>query len=78
MFSTGLASSEATTTSANSSATASGRPTPPRSVRTQPASVSVSVTCQTPLQDLLIPGLGGSRTLSARAVSPLDTYRERQ
>jgi Flp pilus assembly protein TadG len=44
----------------------------------QPASVTVSVTCQTPLQDLLIPGLGGSRTLTASSVSPLDTYRERQ
>jgi Flp pilus assembly protein TadG len=44
----------------------------------RPASVAVTVSCQTPLQDLLIPGLGGSRTLSARSVSPLDTYRERQ
>ena len=44
----------------------------------QPASVAVSVSCQTPLQDLLVPGLSGSRTLSARSVSPLDTFRERR
>lgn len=44
----------------------------------RPASVAVAVSCQAPLQDLLVPGLGGSRTLTARAESPLDTYRERQ
>lgn len=44
----------------------------------QPARVSVTVSCDAPLADLLVPGLGGSRHLAASADSPLDTYRERQ
>ncbi len=43
----------------------------------QPASVTVTVSCTAPLQDLLVPGLGGARVLSATSVSPLDTYRGR-
>ena len=43
----------------------------------QPASVSVAVSCQVRLADLTIPGAPGSRTVSARAVSPLDPFRGR-
>jgi Flp pilus assembly protein TadG len=41
----------------------------------QPATVSVSVTCVVDFRDLV--GLPGSRTLSARFVSVLDTFRTR-
>lgn len=43
----------------------------------QPAQVGVTVSCDAPLADLLVPGLGGSRHLEASATSPLDTYRQR-
>lgn len=43
----------------------------------QPATVAVEVSCQVQLADLTVPGLPGSRTLSERAVSPLDPYRGR-
>lgn len=43
----------------------------------QPARVGVSVSCDAPLADLVVPGLGGSRHLAASATSPLDTYRMR-
>jgi Flp pilus assembly protein TadG len=43
----------------------------------QPASVAVEVSCQVRLADLTIPGAPGSRTVSARAVSPLDPFRGR-
>jgi Flp pilus assembly protein TadG len=43
----------------------------------QPATVAVEVSCQVQLADLTVPGLPGSRTLSDRAVSPLDPYRGR-
>jgi hypothetical protein len=43
----------------------------------QPAQVSASVRCAVPLADLLVPGVPGSRTLTARFVSPLDPYRAR-
>ena len=42
-----------------------------------PAQVRASVTCIVRLSDLAVPGFPGSRTVSATAVSPLDTYRER-
>ncbi len=42
-----------------------------------PAQVSAAVSCTVTLGDLAIPGLGGSRTLQATAVSALDTYRSR-
>lgn len=43
----------------------------------QPATVAVEVSCQVQLADLTMPGLPGHRTLSDRAVSPLDPYRGR-
>lgn len=39
--------------------------------------VTVDVACTVPLSDLGIPLLPVSRTLTASAVSPVDTYRER-
>lgn len=39
--------------------------------------VTVSVTCTVPLSDLAgVPGLGGSRTITAQATSVVDTYRQ--
>ena len=43
----------------------------------QPAQVSASVSCTVPLSDLLVPGVPGSRRLTARFSSPLDPYRSR-
>lgn len=43
----------------------------------QPATVSATVTCTVSLSDLLVPGLPGSRTLTATFASPLDPFRER-
>jgi Flp pilus assembly protein TadG len=43
----------------------------------RPASVSVEVRCAVLLADLAVPGLPGSRVLSARATSPLDQFRTR-
>lgn len=43
----------------------------------QDAVVRVGVTCTVSMADLAIPGLPGSRTMSADAVSPLDRYRSR-
>jgi Flp pilus assembly protein TadG len=42
-----------------------------------PARVSATVTCLVRLSDLAVPGFPGSRIVTASAVSPLDTYRER-
>lgn len=42
-----------------------------------PAQVSATVTCRVTLSDLAIPGLPGTRTVTATAYAPLDTYRER-
>jgi Flp pilus assembly protein TadG len=42
-----------------------------------PAQVSATVTCVVSLADLALPGFPGSRTVTATAVSPVDTYRER-
>ncbi len=42
-----------------------------------PASVGAAVTCVVNLSDLALPGLPGSRSITATASSPLDTYRER-
>lgn len=39
--------------------------------------VDATVTCEVPLADLAIPGVGGSRSVSATASSPIDTFRER-
>ena len=43
-----------------------------------PASVTATVTCRLDLADLTLPGLPGSRTVTATMTSPIDTYRERQ
>jgi Flp pilus assembly protein TadG len=44
----------------------------------QAASVGTTVTCLLRLSDLALPGLPGSKRISATAVSAVDTYRERQ
>jgi hypothetical protein len=44
----------------------------------QPAQVSASVSCRVPLSDLLVPGVPGSRRLTAGFTSPLDPYRSRE
>jgi len=41
------------------------------------ATVDVSVTCTVSVADLAIPGLPGTRTITAQATSPLDRYRSR-
>lgn len=43
----------------------------------QAANVTATVTCVLDLSDLTIPGIPGSKTITADAVSPLDVYRER-
>ena len=43
----------------------------------QPAQVSASVSCTVPLSGLLVPGVPGFKTLTARFISPLDPYRSR-
>jgi Flp pilus assembly protein TadG len=43
----------------------------------QPAQVSATVTCDVRLSDLAVPGLPGSRDLTATFTSPLDPYRAR-
>ncbi|MBM6544565.1 pilus assembly protein [Janibacter sp. YIM B02568] len=41
----------------------------------RPASVTVRVTCDVALSDIGMPGLPGSRTISATATSPVDVWR---
>lgn len=41
------------------------------------ASVAVHVSCTITIADLAVPGLPGTRTLTADGVSPLDRYRSR-
>jgi TadE-like protein len=43
----------------------------------QPAQVSATVSCAVPLSGLLVPGVPGAKTLTARFASPLDPYRSR-
>ena len=43
----------------------------------QPGTVTATITCTVTFSDLAIPGLPGSRTLTAVATSPLDRYRTR-
>jgi Flp pilus assembly protein TadG len=43
----------------------------------QPATVSATVSCQVPLADLLLPGVPGSKLLTATFTSPLDPFRGR-
>jgi hypothetical protein len=42
-----------------------------------PAMVSATVSCVVDLADLVVPGVPGTRTVTATMTSPLDTYRER-
>jgi len=42
-----------------------------------PATISATITCIVDTADLAAPGIPGSRTVTGRASSPLDTYRER-
>ena len=42
-----------------------------------PATVTVTVSCTVALSDLAVPGLPGSRTMTASATSTLDRYRSR-
>jgi Flp pilus assembly protein TadG len=42
-----------------------------------PARVNATVTCHVDLSDLLLPGVPGSKAITATMLSPLDTYRER-
>lgn len=42
-----------------------------------PGSVKVTVTCTTALADLALPGLPGTKALTATGVAPLDAYRGR-
>ena len=44
----------------------------------QPAQVTATVVCTVALADVAIPGTPGSKTLTARFSSPLDTFRERR
>lgn len=42
----------------------------------QPGSVRVTVSCRLDLSDLSVPGIPGSRLLSATMTSPIDTWRQ--
>lgn len=42
----------------------------------QPGTVTVTVTCRLDLSDLSVPGIPGSKVLSARMSSPIDTWRQ--
>ena len=44
----------------------------------EPATVTANVTCVVNLADLAVPGIPGTRTVTATASSPIDTYRERR
>lgn len=43
----------------------------------QPATVEVTVACRLDLADLVLPGVPGTRTVSATMASPIDAWRER-
>lgn len=43
----------------------------------QPASVVVTISCVVQMDDLVVPGLPGSRTVTAEFTSPIDSYRIR-
>jgi len=43
----------------------------------EPATVTATVQCSVPLSDLLLPGVPGTKTLTARFTSPLDPFRGR-
>ena len=42
-----------------------------------PARITASVTCHVNLSDLWLPGVPGTKAITATMSSPLDTYRER-
>ena len=42
-----------------------------------PAKITASVTCHVNLSDIWLPGVPGTKTITATMSSPLDTYRER-
>ena len=42
-----------------------------------PASVTATVTCEVDLADLAVPGVPGTRAVTATMSLPIDTYRER-
>ena len=42
-----------------------------------PGEITTTVSCDVPLADLALPGIGGYRTMTATAASPIDTFRER-
>lgn len=44
----------------------------------RPASVKATIACRVDLSDLAVPGVPGSRWISATVSSPLDTFRERR
>jgi Flp pilus assembly protein TadG len=44
----------------------------------QAAPVTTTIACTLRLSDLALPGIPGSKTIAASAVSVIDTYRERQ
>lgn len=43
----------------------------------EPGTVTATVTCVLSLGDVALPGLGGTRTFTATASSPVDPFRER-
>ena len=43
-----------------------------------PATVTATVRCVVNLADLALPGVPGTRTVTATATSPVDTFRERR
>ena len=43
----------------------------------QPATVTATVTCPVRVSDLMIPGIPGTRTVTATASSPIDQWRQR-
>ena len=43
-----------------------------------PATVTATVRCVVNLTDLALPGIPGTKTVTATATSPVDTFRERQ
>lgn len=42
----------------------------------QPATVTATVSCTLDLSDLAVPGIPGTRTISATVSSPIDTWRQ--
>jgi len=47
------------------------------SLANQQANCTATVTCHVNLSDLSLPGVSGSKAITATMSSPLDTYRER-